>query len=87
MVTEMPCGTNPSIGWPRVPLLIGFVVGSSSERYLGRSMAVYGFDWLLHPTVIVMAVILAAIVVGGIVLQRKGRRTTRPDTADVAVPR
>jgi len=40
--------------WPRPPLVLGFVLGSTVERYLFVSIQRYGLDWLMHPLVIVL---------------------------------
>ncbi|MEE8279777.1 MAG: tripartite tricarboxylate transporter permease, partial [Alphaproteobacteria bacterium] len=42
------------LGWPRPPLILGFVLGDIVERYLFISVQRYGADWLLRPVVIVM---------------------------------
>src|SRR3546814_4859295 len=47
-------------GWPRAPMLIGFVLSLVTERYLHLSMSRYGLDWLLFPSVLA---ILALIVI------------------------
>lgn len=51
-------------GWPRVPLLIGFVLGQAAERYLYISMGRYGLSWLGQTSVIVITLlsILAVVV-------------------------
>lgn len=46
-------------GWPRPPLMLGFVLGALFERYLFISVEIYGFSWLSRPVVLV---ILAASV-------------------------
>lgn len=61
------------MGWPRVPLLIGFVLGESSERYFGRSVSRYGFDWLTFPSVIVIGVLIVGLLAAGVFLQRRTR--------------
>ena len=40
--------------WPRPPLVLGFVLGATIERYLYVSIQRYGLDWLMHPLVIVL---------------------------------
>ena len=45
------------LGYPRPPMILGFVLGSLLEKYLFRSMASYGFDWLLFPSVIILALL------------------------------
>src|SRR4030095_3306783 len=36
-------------GWPRAPLVLGFVLGKLAETYLFISMARYGYAWLPPP--------------------------------------
>lgn len=48
--------------WPRVPLLLGVVLGDLSERYLFQSTILYGWSWIQRPMVIVLAIVAAAIV-------------------------
>lgn len=59
--------------WPRVPLLVGFVLGPAAERYFTISTSVYGWDWIFRPGVLMMLTLL----VGGIVYSalRKSRRS------------
>jgi TctA family transporter len=47
-------------GYPRPALILGLVLGNLMERYLYRSMASYGFTWLMRPAVVVL-LILAAV--------------------------
>lgn len=51
-------------GWPKAPMLVGFVLGPSAERYLSISVARYGTEWLTRPGVLILAalVLLSAIV-------------------------
>ncbi|MGB5081045.1 MAG: tripartite tricarboxylate transporter permease, partial [Burkholderiales bacterium] len=39
------------LGWPRPPLILGFVLGATVERYLFISHSRYGWEWLGHPIV------------------------------------
>ncbi len=48
-------------GWPRVPVLLGVVLGPLAETRLLVSMDAYGWSWLARPGVIVIAIV---IVVG-----------------------
>jgi putative tricarboxylic transport membrane protein len=41
-------------GWPRPPLMLGFVLGSLFERYLFISVEIFGFAWLVRPVVLVI---------------------------------
>lgn len=45
------------LGWPRPPLILGFVLGDLIERYMFISTARYGYSWLLDPLVIVLLVL------------------------------
>jgi putative tricarboxylic transport membrane protein len=50
-------------GWPRAPLVLGFVLGKLAETYLFISMARYGYSWLTQPLVIVLMVITAFVII------------------------
>ena len=41
-------------GYPRPAMILGLVLGGLMETYLYRSMASYGFSWLLRPSVMVL---------------------------------
>ncbi len=61
-------------GWSRPALVLGMVLGRSSEKYLNTSVARYGAAWLLKPAVLV----LLCIVFGNIVytaIRKKGKAT------------
>lgn len=40
--------------WPRPPLILGFVLGETIERYMFISTGRYDWAWLLHPIVAVL---------------------------------
>ncbi len=42
------------LDWPRPPLVLGFVVGETFERYLFISTQLYGWQWVLRPVVVVI---------------------------------
>lgn len=50
------------IGWPRPPMLIGFVLAPHAEQYLLQSTSRYGADWLTRPGVVVLGLVLIAII-------------------------
>jgi TctA family transporter len=50
-------------GWPRPPLVLGFVLGRLIETYLFISVARYGFTWLTQPLVVLLTVILIIVIV------------------------
>ena len=47
-------------GWPRPPLILGFVLGRLAESYLYTSVNRYGYTWLYRPKVIVIFFIAVA---------------------------
>jgi putative tricarboxylic transport membrane protein len=59
------------IGVPRPPLLIGFVLSEPAERYLWTSMGTYGYQWLLHPLVIIIALCIGLLLWFGLRLSKK----------------
>lgn len=63
------------LGIPRVPVLVGFVLGTSVERYLWISMSRFGTDWLLFPEVWVVCVFAILLAVVSVVLSRRASRT------------
>jgi len=50
------------LGWPRPPVILGFVLGALVERYTFISVLRYDFDWMLRPVVAVLLVISLYIV-------------------------
>ena len=40
--------------WPRPPLVLGFILGGTIERYMFISIERYGISWMLRPFVVVM---------------------------------
>lgn len=62
-------------GWPRPPLIIGFVLGSTVEKYLYISILTYGWTWLSRPWVIVLFLIIIAALAAP-AIQRYREHTT-----------
>ncbi len=50
-------------GWPRAPLVLGFVLGKLAETYLFNSVARYGYAWLQQPLVLVLMALTVLVVV------------------------
>jgi TctA family transporter len=50
------------LGWPRPPMVLGFVIGPIFERYLFLSTQIYGNAWMLRPVVIGIALIIAWVL-------------------------
>jgi TctA family transporter len=45
--------------WPRPPLVLGFILGETIERYMFISIERYGVSWMLRPVVVVMFIMAA----------------------------
>ncbi len=45
-------------GWPRSPLVLGMVLGDKMENYLWLSYGRFGFEWLMRPGVMILALLL-----------------------------
>jgi hypothetical protein len=48
--------------WQRPPLLVGLVLGTITERNFWISTSAYGAGWLLHPGVIIIAVLIVGAI-------------------------
>lgn len=57
-------------GWPRPPLLIGFVLAPGAETYLYQAIQFYGWEWLWRPGVLIIAAITVLSVWAGMRLGR-----------------
>lgn len=53
------------VGWPRAPMLIGFVLSSSTERFLWISHGLYGWEFLLKPSVMALGVLILITLYAG----------------------
>lgn len=58
------------IGWPRAPLLIGFVLSTATERFLWISHGIYGWSFLLKPSVIALGSLVLLTVFAGFRFKR-----------------
>lgn len=69
-------------GWPRPPMVLGFVLGGLIENYLFVSMTRYQFTWLLRPGVLVIGIILLLIllrpVIGQLITYVRRRMSNTP---------
>jgi TctA family transporter len=68
-------------GWPRAPLVLGFVLGKLAETYLFISMSRYGFGWLTQPLVLVL-IALTALVIAYPFIQERRQRIAKKAYAD-----
>jgi len=46
-------------GWPRAPIVLGFVLGQKVELYLWLSVARYDMDWIWRPGVLILGALVA----------------------------
>jgi putative tricarboxylic transport membrane protein len=58
-------------GWPRSPLVLGFVLGKIAENNFYISTIRYGASWITRPVVLVLIVITLAVVLYPIIRLRK----------------
>lgn len=61
-------------GWPRPPLLVALVLGPQVQQYLWLSVDLYNYDWLLFPSVLIMAAFVALTIIVPVVRLRIGRK-------------
>lgn len=52
-------------GWPRPPLIVGFVLAQGAENYLYQAIQFHGWAWVLRPGVLIIAAITAASMWAG----------------------
>jgi len=50
------------LGWPRPPVILGFVLGALVERYTFISVLRYDFEWMLRPVVAILLLISLYII-------------------------
>jgi TctA family transporter len=65
-----------TLGVPRPPFLIGFVLAANTERYLWISASRYGWEWLARPGVIAIGLVIVLLTISGIRLRRATRGGT-----------
>ncbi len=71
-------------GWPRAPLLIGFVLAAPMERYFWLTVARYEYEWLLRPGVIIIGLVLISPFVWNMLRARRKRMDGSPPAAPAA---
>ena len=74
------------LGWPRAPLLVGFVLTQPTEQYLWLSISRYGSEWLLRPGVIALGLLLFASVFWSIREKRRDKNIPVEESAEETVP-
>jgi hypothetical protein len=74
-------------GWPRAPLLIGFVLAGPMERYFVQTTGIYNrWEWLGRPGVLVIAAVLVAPFVWGLISMLRRRRAAPGETPETGAP-
>ena len=61
------------LGWTRVPLLLGFILGPLAEESLFISTAAYGPSFLLRPMPLVLGVLILAVLAYGLFRMKAGK--------------
>jgi len=64
-------------GWPRAPLVLGFVLGKLAETYLFISIARYGFSWLGQPLVLFLMALTVLVAAWPYLQARRERVRAR----------
>ena len=65
------------LGWPRPPVILGFVLGALVERYMFIYVRRYDADWIFHPMVAILLLLSLYMVfaptINGLVKRVRGR--------------
>lgn len=69
--------------WQRPPLLLGLVLGGIAENNLFIASRIYGYSWLLHPGVLVIAAIIIIGTAYPYIQKLLKRRSDKADAADM----
>ena len=64
-------------GWPRPPLLLGFVLGGIIERYLFISVKAYGAAWPFRPLVLIIFLITIVTLAYSLIQNRRATELSR----------
>ena len=70
--------------WQRPPLLLGLVLGGIAENNLFIASRIYGYGWLLHPGVLVIAAIILLGTLYPYIQALWKRRNGSADNSDMA---
>jgi TctA family transporter len=69
--------------WQRPPLLVGLVLGTITERNFWISTRAYGMEWLTHPGVLVIGVLILGAIAYSVrqILRERRRQAAAVDAA------
>ncbi len=65
------------VGFPRAPMLIGYVLAVSAERYLHLSMSLYDYSWVTRPIVLVVFTLIVVVLFGSSIRDYQKKKATR----------
>ncbi|MBI3000192.1 MAG: tripartite tricarboxylate transporter permease [Deltaproteobacteria bacterium] len=68
-------------GWPRAPLVLGFVLGKIAENNFYISTIRYGSSWLLRPMVLILIVLTVVVLLYPFIRFHKRGASARDSTA------
>jgi len=72
-------------GWPRAPVLVGFVLAKPMEQYFWLTTQIHGWSWLLRPGVLVIAALIVVPIVLSLVQTMRARRAAAPAIEEEAL--
>jgi len=72
-------------GWPRPPMILGFVLGPIMENAIDVSYQTHGMAWLYRPIVVVLAVLSLAIFIASVIGIGKRKKSNVEVQADLGV--
>lgn len=70
--------------WPRPPMVLGLVLGDIAESNFFIATSTYGYDWLTHPAVIIISLLMVGVLVYSVYQAHRPRQKTRAPS-DVAL--
>ena len=70
-------------GWPRPPLLIGYVLAGGAETYLYQAVQFYGWAWWERPIVLIIAAVIAVSVFFAVLYRRSDSHGASDKSASV----
>jgi putative tricarboxylic transport membrane protein len=72
--------------WPRVPLLLGLVLGEILERYFTLSHSLYDWEWLTRPSVIAIIAVAVLLVVSQVMRALRKPKPQQQTKVEVGAP-
>ncbi|SDM17480.1 TctA family transporter [Franzmannia pantelleriensis] len=63
-------------GWPRAPVLVGFVLATPMEQYFWLTTQIHGFTWLTRPGVLIIASLIVVPMLLALVRKWRAKRSS-----------